>query len=275
MHCRNCGAQNEAEDKFCGTCGSHLVLAEVTSPQSETSPEAEAGAAPAAEANPSEQAKTSTMQSVESLLDKPYVEKGKEVGKNYGSYLLASLKAPVNHAKSIDQAGITNGLITMALFAFFLPLSLYITANSVQLVSLPFGTVVVRPTIVLFITLLATAGVTILSLKMMKVNSSYKVLINRLGSLLVIPMGLVVSAFVLALLSINILSSFTVMVAAGLVPLSMLATIFSYDNKNTDGVDSFYGVLIAMVGFTILLAFISYVLLEAMMTGITNQIPDF
>lgn len=274
MHCTNCGGQNEAEDKFCGTCGKQLLTAEAVTPQTAQA-ESVSNPDPASEKNPSAAPRQSTMQTMESMLDKPYVEKGKAVGKHYGSYVLASLKAPVNHAKSIESTTITNGLITMILFSFFLPLSLFISANSVQFVSLPFGTMVVRPTIVLFVTLLATAGITVLSLKAMKVNSSYKVLVNRLGSLFVIPMGLVASAFVLSLLSINILSSLFVMVAGGLVPLSMLATIFTYDNKNTNGLDSFYGVLIAVAGFTILLIFVSYVLLEAMMTGITNQIPEF
>ncbi len=273
MYCTNCGGQNEAEDKFCGTCGSHLVLAEMTSSQAGVQAETVSG--PPEEKPPPETAGPSTSQAAGNLLDQPYLEKGKLAGKNYGSYLLASLKAPFNHAKSIEHATITNGLITMFLLAFFLPLSLYLTANSVQLVSLPFGMMVVRPTLVLFVTLLATAGVVILSLKAMKVNASYKVLVNRLGSLLVIPMGLVVTAFILSVLSINILSSFTVMLAAGVVPLSILAAIFSYDNKDTDGIDSFYGVLIAIVGFTILFMIVSYILLEAMMTGITNQIPEF
>ncbi|WP_280770661.1 hypothetical protein [Salipaludibacillus daqingensis] len=262
MFCDNCGKESSNNAKFCGGCGhsfteaasqSHVVKEEVA-------------------ATASTPVATETTQSSP---ENDYVKQGKVISKMYGGFFLASLKAPFKHAKTIQEATMTNGMIAFFLFSLLLPLISYTEARNLSPVNVPFGSIVVSPTIVIFLSLLTMSGVILVSLKLMQVNASYQVLVNRLGSLLTLPIALLSASFLFSLISMSFLSMFLLIPVLLIVPIAVYGTIFSYDNHTTKGLDPFYGVLTSMIGFAIISMIVFIVAIDSMLNSIRNSVPLF
>ncbi|WP_158282267.1 zinc ribbon domain-containing protein [Salipaludibacillus keqinensis] len=257
MHCPSCGKENTSEAKFCGGCGYSLSSA---APQNE--PQVQAAS------------ETAATVSTQPLSENHYVKQGKVVGKMFGGFFVASLKAPFKHAKTIQEATMTNGLIAFFLFSLLFPLISYIEARRIAITgSVPFGSIVVSPTIVMFLALLTMAGVILISLKLMQVNASYKVLVNRLGSLLSLPIALLGVSFLFSLMSMTLLSMLFMIPVFIIVPISIYGVIFSYDNTLSTGLDPFYGVLTTMIGFTIISVVVFMVAIDSMINRVLDSVP--
>ncbi|QQK78759.1 zinc ribbon domain-containing protein [Salicibibacter cibi] len=253
MKCHACHYELSVDDNFCEHCGQkvqrHDEIIEAARAESagtieEREPEQEQGNAD--------------------------FDQVKENLYNYWTFFLTALKSPFNAASAITgtKNQMIYGIITIALVAIILPL---IFTSIVSTLS-PWSpdVPVVSPIIYLLIFLALTIGGMFVVVKMGKSSVSFQRLVASFGSMMVIPLAILILSLLLTLvnvLSLGIIFLFAAMTAFN---LAIVYTVHLFLKDSTGGLDTFYGALIVLT----LLAVILYVFGESLTTSFLNDLES-
>ncbi|SDZ61851.1 zinc-ribbon domain-containing protein [Evansella caseinilytica] len=248
MFCSSCGNKIQGGTKFCGSCGANLLQGN--------------------EENGQEGGQQEAQPQASSLQDHEYVKKGKEVSKLYYQFALSALKSPFLFAKNTHEASPVNGLISMILFSIFFPFSTYLAMRN-PYINPPFAEIVLGPAIVLFITFVVITGIMYVVLKLMQAEADFKLVLTRFGALLVFPLLFVIGGFFLTLISVKFIGTVAAAIGLAFLSLSSFAVLFSFERKNSGGLDAYYGIIIMVVTLFIVFAIVSSIVFEALL----NQLP--
>ncbi|WP_156112548.1 zinc ribbon domain-containing protein [Halobacillus sp. BBL2006] len=265
MYCSQCGALMKEDAKFCGGCGSQLGQESQQVPASTKA---------------HQQQQQGTQMSAASVAapkqDSEYVEKAKHTSRQFFYFALQSLKAPLAASKKSNEKDKVNGLIAHVLLAFLIPLFTYFTAKSVNtygVVEVSFGSVVFQPFFYLLIYLAVFTAVTLGVAKLMKVEVSFLSVMSKYGALNVIPVSLLLLSNLLAILSMNAVSTFLFIVGIGLFMVSNFALLFAInaEKKTNQGIDVYYGLIISNVVMAIFFAIVGMTVVERIMDQLSNS----
>lgn len=256
MFCSNCGAQMPEEAKFCGECGQP------------TSGETNGGAASATSYGESSGAGSTA----QSLAENEYVQKGKAVSKHYFSVYKRQLKAPFFEARQMAEGSMVNGMISIVLFSLAIGLTIYFNVQGAagEFMDIPFFSTVANVFIAWIILFLLVAGVFFITFKIMRSEVSFGNLINRMGSLLALPMTASLAAMLTGLIQLGFLSSLFLLIAVSTSTLAIFSVIFSVERKTDKAIDPFYGVIIAGIGTSIVIFIVFVTILGSLINDFQN-----
>ncbi|MTT32835.1 zinc-ribbon domain-containing protein [Terrilactibacillus sp. BCM23-1] len=225
MFCQKCGSENEEGAKFCATCGNQFSNLESRTEQ-----------------------RTETA----STLERKEIKINSEVFSNYWLYIKSTLKAPSQISNDFN-----NGLITLILFALFLPISLVVFVNhTVKRLSFGFSPVsnvlgfgdVLKGAIITAVIIALYALIIFLTLKIGKLSISYKNIIATLGHMNV-PIMLLSAVLIIAPF-VGILAYFFILILLSIgMQLANILTIYRLSKGAK--VDSLYLAIICQVVFNI------------------------
>ena len=286
MLCPNCSHHNDG-GKFCERCGTPLTAANsdattILQPKKE----AAAGSADATTVLQPNRGENHTQQpvpdqSTQGYNQPPsqgapqqsnrYIESTKKVSKMYFSYFVQVLKQPYASTYNVGAEHLINGIITMVLYAFLIPFTLYfyIKENAEKLgfdffgligsTEVSFVETALKPTFAYAIFILLIFLFTFASVKLGRSQASFQEAIARFGSLLIPIVAILLISLIMSIL--NIESFFIVLVLAllGSVFLVPALVIASFKGHSNSGVDVIYGTII-----TYILIFITYSIMEEM-----------
>jgi hypothetical protein len=263
LNCIECGRSNQSDAKFCEGCGTKLLQESSLEPRVSTSNEEVAAAS------------SGSTYHTTSGNSQQYIEKGKAVLKLYFSYFLTLLKSPVLVAGKIGRSELTNGIITIALFALIIPLMTYlglrgVLEDSLLSVEISFSSFVIKPFFTLVI-LLTLVGVIIFgTTKLGKTSASFLDILARFGAFLVVPTGLLLIALLLSLFGSNYFILFLIL---GLMSFSFIIPLIIYSllREEPNGLDVFYCTFLTYIGIIILFTILG----EQAFQGIKGMISSF
>ncbi|MFC0187112.1 zinc ribbon domain-containing protein [Fictibacillus aquaticus] len=252
MVCSNCQHENP-EGRFCAKCGTMLV-------GNEAAQETAAGVHDAAGYQAQQQSNA-------------HLENAKKVTKQYAGYFMSVLKNPYKTASRIEGDQLINGLITIALYALFIPLMVYIVVES-QLgdwADLPFFDFVVKPTLAYTLFIVLVASYTFAAIRLAKVQASYQAVLARFGSLLIPFVAMFAVALLLALLEMELFSFFLVVGFLSSIFTVPALTILSFKKEQMEeGLDVVHGMILAYVLTFITLYVMSSILVERIVNNLNS-----
>ena len=239
MYCSNCGNTLAEDSRFCGECGTPVTLEGGADPV-----QTEGGAAAASQ----------------SVAQHEYVVKGKALSKSYFQVFMNQLKAPFFEAREMKEDKMTYGMISILLFSLFISLTSYLNIQQASggFINVPFFSTVVGMFAGWAIMFFLVTLVLFVTFKIMRTEAGYGNLMNRLGSLLSLPLLLVAAAFVTGLVQISLLSTLLLSIGTSAATLSVFSVIFSVERSHDKAMDPFYGTIIAGIG-TVIVVFIVFV----------------
>src|SRR5699024_5955897 len=203
----------------------------------------------------------------------PFVEKTKEIAKNYWTFLTKVFQSPYRTSQEVtdDSPDLINGLITVILFSLFMPLFVYFYTRSVSggWVAPTFLDTVVIPFFIFLIVIALVVAIIFAVVRLMKINIDYLAVFTRFAALIVLPTAIVLLAIVLSLINANALSFILGGFALFITFLASFASIFSIKETHYQegGLDLIYVVLInylailvifLLLGDALLGSFLSY-----------------
>ncbi|WP_246041863.1 hypothetical protein [Robertmurraya kyonggiensis] len=204
-----------------------------------------------------------------------YLEKGKTISKLYFSYFLSVLKSPVPTAERIGKKELTNGIITIVLFALMIPLMTFfglkgLLEDSFYSPDVSFSAVVLKPFFTLVVILALIAVIIFGVIKLGKSPASLLDVISRLGAFLVVPTALLFIALIISLIGSVFFAVFLIL---GLVGASLIIPliVYSFKREINKGLDTFYCTFLVYIGIAILFV----VLGEQAFYEIENMINNF
>ncbi|WP_232970493.1 hypothetical protein [Salisediminibacterium selenitireducens] len=164
----------------------------------------------------------------------------------------------------------TNGLISIMLFSLFLALSSFLTLQQASsgFVDVPFFSTVVGMFAGWVILFFLVTLVLFVTFKIMRTEAGYGNLMNRMGSLMAMPLLFSASAFLTGLVQLGFLSTLFMSLATASAALSVFSVIFSVQRNNDKAMDPFYGTIIATVGTTIVI----FIVFVAVLGSLFNQL---
>ncbi|MCQ6277098.1 zinc ribbon domain-containing protein [Bacillus sp. V3B] len=261
MICPNCSHQNEG-GKFCEKCGTPLTV------------EVNREAAVTFEATNTSQ----PQQPQQPVQPNRYIESTKRVSKMYFGYFMQVLKQPYASSQNVGTEHFINGIITMVLYAFFIPLTLYfglkgalssVNSFSADLfgsstsMEVPFTDVVLKPTFTFIIFIFLIVLFTFVSIKLGRVNVSLKEVIARFGSFLIPIVAILIIGVIMSILEIKLFAAVLALGIVGSIFLVPPLVIASYKKETSDGVDVIYGSFITYLLTVIAISIMGDMLLEA------------
>ncbi|MNX61800.1 hypothetical protein D3C86_927350 [compost metagenome] len=251
MQCTNCNHYNEG-GKFCENCGAKLPVevaaTSETVGQSPVQPEYTQQQEPVYHTPPQHAGYPGSGQSP--AQPNVYLQNAKNVSRLYFNYFGAILKRPFSSIHNIGGEQLINGIITLVLFSLLAPLMVYFNLSSMArefLSGSPFLDIVIKPTLSLAVLILLIATFCYGAIKLAKINAGYRDVIARFGALLVPFLGLMVIAFVLSILQLEIFSIFLVGAFLGLLFVAPPLVITSWVKKDARGLDAVYGILLTYI----------------------------
>ncbi|MDQ0223872.1 zinc ribbon domain-containing protein [Metabacillus niabensis] len=305
MICSNCGHQNEG-GKFCVKCGTKLVGETAEQQQAATvEPTIPVSNQPVqpeqAETTFSAQP-TRPEQPVQPAEPNKHVEAAKNVSKLFFSYFIDGLKNPTKAAQSVGQEQFVNGLITMILYALFIPLTIYfglkvVIANLLekiagifpdefdffdvtQMISFyeqPGFSSVLKPIFYSLIIIAIIVLLTFVVIKLGRVQLNIKELIARFGAFSIVPTALLLVALILSIIKVDI---FLYVWFFGLLGLLFVVpfTIYSFKKDVPFGLDGIYGTIIMFIVILIITSFVLNNFTDSLVSGdidLTKLFNDF
>lgn len=281
MHCTNCNHYNEG-GKFCENCGAKLPVevaaTSETVGQSPVQPEYTQQQEPVYHTPPQHTGYPGSGQPP--AQPNVYLQNAKNVSRLYFNYFGAILKRPYSSIQNIGGEQLVNGIITLVLFSLLAPLMVYFYLGSmarkyfsdspfmdnVVNTNLSFGDFVIKPTLSLVVLSLLIATFCFCAIKLAKINAGYRDVIARFGALLVPFLGLMVIAFVLSILQLEIFSIFLVGAFLGLLFVAPPLVITSWVKKDARGLDAVYGILLTYIA--------TFITLDIIGKAIVNILDD-
>jgi hypothetical protein len=232
--CPKCHFRNEG-GKFCERCGTALGNYSMVN---------ETAAAITVESHPTQTNK--------------YVEGAKSVSKTYVNYFKETLKNPYASSMSVTRDHFNHALITIALYAILIPLSLYFGLKSLigglgeitgglfgpEEISLPVGDFVVKPILSYAVFIALVVSFTILALKVRKVKFDLQEVVARFGTILIPIVTLLVIGLLLSIIGLKYFMFFVLLGFITSVFMIPAIVITSYKGEETNSFDSIYGVLL-------------------------------
>lgn len=255
MICPNCSHENEG-GKFCVKCGTPLKM----------------------DANSEVAATSETAAPTTTVQPNRYIESTKKISKTYFSYFMQVLKQPYASSQGMGAEHFINGLITMIIYSFLIPLTTYFGLKSVlnQInpfgsdlfgSSLPFSDVVLKPTFAYLIFILLVAIFTFAAIRLGRVNASFKEVIARFGSFLIPTIAIFVIGLLMAILAIKMFFVLLIFGFIGSVFLVPPLVIASFKKETKDGIDIIYGSLITYALIFIAAAIMGDMLFNALQSS--------
>ena len=267
MKCPNCQHENEGGN-FCENCGTRLVEASESNgllPDHKVKEE-EKATAPAED----------------------YLKKTKDQSKQYINYFVDVCKRPYARMQEpMERQHFTHAIITIILFCLFIPLSIYFglkgllsSLNSIDTygfgggayIELPFMDVVILPSLALGIFLVLVAAFTFLSVKLGRVNVTFKEVLTKYGVLLIPFVFLLAIGLILSLLKVSLFILFLSLGSVGAVYIAvpMVITFYKKDAPE-DGLDAAYGTLLTYI----LIGVLVYIMGEMLFDSLLSNIGSF
>lgn len=277
MKCAKCGTENPNLAKFCVSCGEELdpsvnKFMDVEDKAEEPVSQQEEQAAPQEnqvhEGEPVPRAETQPNE---------FVEQTKAISKSYWGFVLDALKAPFEAAKRVgaEQSDLIHGLITLVIFALFVPLTLYFSSRGMfgGWVRPPFWETVVLPFIMLLILVAVMVGIIFGVARFMRSEVDFMQVYTRFMTLMVIPAGLAILALLFSVLNAYTFSTILMSLSLALMMLAGIGAIFSIKETKAKpgGLDVIYVVIIY---FAILMV-IFMLLGDALLGNMMNQMMFF
>ena len=266
MICVNCNAENHADAKFCTSCGQPFNQGNVQTGDLGVN-----------------QGNVGTGQPVQPAEPNPTVEKAKVIGQSFWKYFLAGLKAPYRMSLTVgsQQADLINGLITLILFALFVPFTGYLATNHYansflgsfsSTVKPPFFESVIKPFIFMVIFIAILVAILFAVSRLMKSEIDFMAVFTRFMTFMIIPAGLVTLAFVVSLVNAYVFGGFLIFLAFSIMFLSGVASIFSIKTTTTHpgGIDVIYVIIIHYIILFIVLIIFG----DAMIGQLTNELDS-
>lgn len=259
MICPKCATENPALAKFCVSCGEKLEPAvnklmddeEKTIEQEERQEEDDDVPQQQVASEPNE-----------------FVEKTKEISKNYWEFLLQALKAPYQTTLhvGVKQSDMINGLITLILFSLFIPLSFYTTAVRIAWRKPPFFDTVVLPFIMFIIFIAIMIGIMFAVARFMKSDIDFMQVYTRFMTFMMIPAVLSLLALIFNLLKANTFTGILTGLVFLMVSLSTIGTLFTIKEtkEKSGGLDVIYVILIFIMIIMLILLLLGDALLGQM-----------
>lgn len=250
MHCPRCNQPVEG-GKFCEHCGASLAVGEVPgaaqTPQAQTVPPAQ----------PNKQ-----------------LEAAKNISKLYFGFFLSVLKKPYTVATKVGSEQFTNGLITVILYAIFIPLMLYMSLGDYRAwMDSPFLNIIVKPTMGYTVFLLLIATYIFFAIKLGKVNAGFKDVIARFGTFLVPFVAMFALALIAAILQMEVLMLLLLMIGfMGSIYLVPPFVISSFKGDSENGLDTVYGTLMVYIFIFITIVVMSGILFSVILNMVDNYI---
>lgn len=198
------------------------------------------------------------------LLKDERVQQAQAVGKQYWSFYLRALTRPYSTMREIPVAHFMNSLITMGLTALLTALY-FLTLFIKWDVSAIFGPGFLKPLLLTAAGLAVACGATYAVLRLEKVSFDFKLLITRMGTLLVPAVALLVLAILTLAVSLYSFSTTLLTLSFLFVFISMNTTLFQYplNTAGSRGIDTLYPIAIA----NIVTGYIFYKLITSVIAG--------
>ena len=255
MICPNCSHENEG-GKFCVKCGTPLKI----DANNEVAPTSETTAPPAA------------------VQPNKYIESTKKVSKMYFSYFMQVLKQPYASSQGMGTEHFINGLITMVIYSFLIPLTTYFGLKGVLNQfspfgsdlfgsSIPFSDVVFKPTFAYLIFILLVTIFTFAAIKLGRVNASFKKVTARFGSFLIPTVAIFIIALIMAILEIKMFMVLLIFGFIGSIFLVPPLVIASFKKETKEGIDVIYGSFITYALTFIAIAIMGDMLFNALQSS--------
>ncbi|WP_440897987.1 hypothetical protein ACS127_08495 [Amphibacillus sp. Q70] len=239
MNCPECQAVNEPDAKFCVSCGVELnPVVEQDPPPPEDNEQTENVAVDEVE------------ESSQSAEPNEFIEKTKEISKSYWGFLPKALKSPFEASKQVTDSkeDLINSLITVVIFALFVPLFMYTSATSMfgEWLRPPFFQTVIFPFFIFILFLGAMVAIIFAVVRLMKAEIDFLLVFTRFATLLVAPTSLVLLSVIFSILNAYFFSSLLLSLALFLASLASIGTIVSIKetHKKDGGIDLIYVIII-------------------------------
>ena len=214
-----------------------------------------------------------------------YIESTKEISKMYFSYFLQVLKQPYASTKNVGAEHSVNGIITMVLYAFLIPFTLYFFIKNASsgidsflgncTISVPFGEVVLKPTLAFAIFIFLIFIFTFVSIKLGRSEATFQEALARFGSLLIPIVAILLVSLIMSILNIKLFIVVLLLGILGSIFLVPALVIVSYKKNSSDGVDVFYGSFITYILTFIALAIMGDMVASSLMTAIEDAFSFF
>lgn len=269
MICSNCSHTNEG-GRFCENCGSPLTGAgskEIAAAVENTAP--------------------GTMSTGQS---NKYIESTKNISKMYFGYFMEVIKKPYASSQGVGSEHFINGLITILLYSFIIPLMFYFALKGIladmnsfsagffgeeMQINPPFTDVVIKPAFAYAIFIMLVAVFTFASIKLGRINASFKEVVARFGSFLIPFVALLAIALIMSILKVKLFFLFLFLGFVGSIFMVPPLVIASYKKSNVDGVDVIYGSLITYVLTFIAIAIMGDMLFNALKDAFSDLLGLF
>lgn len=198
------------------------------------------------------------------LLQDERVQQAQAVGKQYWSFYLKVLTRPYTIMREIPAAHFMNSLITMGLTAILTALYFLILFIKWD-VSAIFGPGFLKPLLLAAAGLAIACGAVYAILRVEKVSFDPKLLITRLGTLLVPAVALQVLAILFLIFSVYSFSNTLLALSFLFVFISMNSVLFQYplNTAGGRGIDTLYLIAIANIAT----GYIFYKLITSVIAG--------
>ncbi|NQX47519.1 hypothetical protein HQN87_19475 [Paenibacillus tritici] len=209
------------------------------------------------------------------LLQDERVQQAQQVGKQYWSFYLNALTRPYSTMKEVTAAHFMNSLITMGLTAVLTALY-FLTWFIKWDVSAVFGPGFLKPLLLTAVGLAVACAATYAVLRVEKVSFELKLLITRLGTLLVPAVALLVLAILSLMISLHSFSTTLLVLSFLFVFISINTVMFQYPLHTTSRrFDTLYLIAIA----NMVTGYIFYKLIASVIAGaafgLLNSISPF
>ena len=266
MKCQNCQHENEGGN-FCENCGTRLVEASESNGQlpDHKVKEEEKATAPAED----------------------YLKKTKVQSKQYINYFFDVCKSPYAHMQEpMEKQHFIHAIITIILFCLFIPLSIYFglkgvvsRLNSIDTygfggayIELPFMDMVIKPFFAFGIFIVLVAAFTFLSVKLGRVNATFKEVLTRYGISLIPFVFLLAIGLILSLLKVSLFILFLLLSSVGAIYIAVPMVIALYKKDEPEvGLDAVYGTLLTYILISVLV----YVMGEMLFDSLLSNIGSF
>jgi hypothetical protein len=200
------------------------------------------------------------------------LENAKKISKMYWGYFTTILRSPFSRSKHIGKEQFMNGIITIILYALFIPLMMYFGLKDLTYIESPFLNIVIKPAFAYAIFILLVATFLFFALKLGKVPVGYKDVAARFGAFLVPFVALFVLAFLMAILQMKL---FLLLLFIGFIASIFTVPVFvigSFKNNIHQGLDAVYGTVLTYLATFITLGIMGKALFAIILQMVQEHI---